>query len=96
MTWGDAMPTRATEVKAGAYFKKGPQLRKVIKRTRDKRGRVRVHWVGKSVRIKNSRFGYGHTIANPPLLSTFISQCDRLSGAEVAHLRKAGIILRGE
>lgn len=85
-------------VKAGEYFVTAThQLRKVTKLDKDDQGRDRVHYLKKSVLIKGRKFDFGHTIANPPLLDTFVNDCNKqLNATEVSEYRKAGIILSAE
>ena len=92
------MPVPASSIQVGEYFITATdQLRKVTKLDQDDQGRDRVHYLSKSAKIARRGFNSGHANANPPLLDTFASDCDKqLNASEVADLRKSGIILANE
>ena len=92
------MPVQINEVQVGAFFvTTTEQLRKVTEIETDAQSRVRVHYLSKSAKIAGREFNFGHTKANPPLIESFISDCDHLlSAAEIAQLRKSNIILSNE
>lgn len=87
------MPVQIDHVQVGAFFvTTNQQLRKV---TQIAGGRV--HYLCKSARIPGRKFDPGHTNANPPLIDSFIPECERLlSETEVRCLRSMNIILPGE
>ena len=92
------MPVQSSEVQVGAFFiTANDQLRKVTQIETDAQSRDRVHYLSKSAEIENREFNFGHTKANPPLMDSFISDCDHLlSAAEISQLRKSNIILPNE
>lgn len=92
------MPVKRITVQVGAFFITAKdQLRKVTQIETDDQSRDRVHYLSKSAKIANREFNYGHTKENPPLMDSFISDCDhQLSDAEVSQLRNSNIILPNE
>lgn len=92
------MPVQSSEVQVGAFFiTASEQLRKVTQVETDAQSRERVHYLSKSAKIANREFNFGHMKANPPLMDSFISDCDHLlSAAEISQLRKSNIILPNE
>lgn len=61
----------------GEYITEKKQLRKVTKITTDNEGRIRVNYECKSANFPDRAWEFCHTIENPPLLSTFVEDCDR-------------------
>jgi|GEM_PF-5400071 len=53
------------------YITESQQLRKITKISKDEEGRTRISYNSKSAKIKNRKFRHGHTLANPPLETTF-------------------------
>ena len=92
------MPVQSSEVQVGAFFiTADKQLRKVTQIETDAQSRDRVHYLSKSANIANRQFNFGHTKENPPLMDSFISDCDRLlSTLDILQLRKSNIILSNE
>ena len=92
------MSVQCSEVQVGAFFiTASDQLRKVTQVETDTHSRERLHYLSKSAKIENREFNFGHTKANPPLMDSFISDCDHLlSAAEISQLRKSNIILPNE
>lgn len=92
------MPVQSSEVQVGAFFiTTSHQLRKVTQVETDAQSRERVHYLSKSAKIENREFNFGHTKANPPLMESFVSDCDHLlSAAEISQLRNSNIILPSE
>ena len=89
------MPVQINEVQVGAFFVTATeQLRKVTQIETDDQSRVRVHYLSKSAKNAGREFNFGHTKANPPLIESFISDCDHLlSAAEISQLRQSNVIL---
>ena len=72
------MPIHTSEVVVGGeYITEKDQLRKVTDITKDNDGRTRVHYDCKSANYPNRPWNPCHTKANPPLLDTFVNDCDR-------------------
>jgi len=92
------MPVQSSDVQVGTFFITAKdQLRKVTQIETDALSRDRVHYLSKSATIANREFNFGHTEANPPLMESFISDCDHLlSAAEISRLRDSNIILSNE
>lgn len=92
------MAVHIGEVQIGAFFVTlTQQLRKVTQLDTDDQARTRVHYLSKSANISDSQFNFGHTKANPPLIDSFLADCDhRLSAAEILQLRASNIILLDE
>lgn len=92
------MTVHINEVQIGAFFvTPNQQLRKVTRLETDAQSRTRVHYLSKSANIAGRQFNFGHTIANPPLIDSFITDCDHLlSTAEISQLRASNIILPNE
>ena len=92
------MPVPASSVQVGEYFITATkQLRKVTKLDQDDQGHGQVYYFHKSTLIPGRRFDSGHVTANPALLETFAGDCvKQLSPAEIADLRKAGVVLASE
>ena len=89
------MPVQISEVQSGAFFVTATeQLRKVTQIETHAQSRTRVHYLSKSAKKPGREFDFGHTKANPPLMESFILDCDHLlSAAEISQLRQANIIL---
>ena len=92
------MAITSTQVHSGGFYTTAAgQLRKVADLEIDSDGRTRVRYLSKSARIPNRQFDPIHTIKNPPLLDTFVEDCDKeLSEPEVEQLRREHIILVDE
>ena len=92
------MPVPASSVQVGEYFITATkQLRKVTKLGQDDQGQGQVYYFHKSTLIPGRRFDSGHVTANPAQLETFAGDCvEQLSPAEIADLRKAGVVLASE
>jgi hypothetical protein len=92
------MPVQRCDVQAGAFFiTANQQLRKVTQIETDAQSRERVHYLSKSARIASHEFNFGHITTNPPLMDSFISDCDHLlSALEISQLRDSNIILLNE
>ncbi|MGJ7500712.1 hypothetical protein ACSFBF_10175 [Variovorax sp. ZT5P49] len=89
--------TSAQVHSGGFYTTAAGQLRKVTDLEIDPEGRTRVRYLSKSARIPNREFDPTHTIKNPPLLDTFVEDCDKeLSESDVALLRREHIVLADE
>jgi hypothetical protein len=92
------MPVQRCDVQVGAFFiTASKQLRKVTKIETDLQSRERVHYLTKSARIASREFNFGHLATNPPLMDSFITDCDHpLSATEISGLRVSNIILPNE
>lgn len=92
------MPVQSSEVQIGAFFiTPNDQLRKVTKITIDEQSRTQVHYLSKSAKIQGRAFSFAATKAKPPLMDTFISDCDHLlSDLEIKTFRTQKIILDDE
>lgn len=92
------MAVQEAQVKVGAFFMTlTDQLRKVTALEKDEQQRNRVHYLSKSGKISGRNFEFGHNKSNPPLLATFVNDCDRLlSDQEITKLKIDNIILADE
>jgi hypothetical protein len=95
---GSFMPVQVSEVQVGAFFiTSSEQLRKVTQIETDDQSRVRVHYLSKSAKIAGRQFNFVPTKANPPLIGSFISDCDHvLSEVDISQLRQSNVILSNE
>ncbi len=88
------------DVESGAFFinhSNPPQLRKVTAVVTDDKGNKRVEYLSKSSVIRGRDFDPGHTRSNPPLMDTFIADCEkRLTSEEVQDLLKSGVLSEDE
>jgi len=92
------MKTPKEDIEIGCYYVTSTdQLRKVVEIKPDSKGRSRVIYLVKSMKIENKAFGHQGTKYNPILLDNFAKFCLRkLTKQEVDDLRKKGILLAGE
>jgi len=64
-------------VVGGEYITETKQLRKVTQIIQDDEGHTRVHYECKSANFPKRPWEPCHTLANPPLLDTFVKDCDK-------------------
>lgn len=87
------MPSNEVPVVDDLFQTANEQLRKVTKVETDSEGRTRVSYVAKSAKIPGRNFEPGHTLAKPPLLEDFLSQCNQKLGEEdLRDLKARGIL----
>lgn len=94
------MSINENDVESGAFFinhSNPPQLRKVTAVVKDEKGNKRVEYISKSAVIPGRDFNPGHTKSNPPLMNTFIADCERrLTSEEVQELLISGVLCEDE